>query len=51
MRRRYIVEVDVDDVPGWNDRDRPEDMARTITEALGEWYHPTVTYDGPVEEA
>lgn len=53
LRRRYIVEVDVDGVPGWNDRSRPEDMTRDIQRLLDEsvgHYNPTVVYVDEVEE-
>lgn len=52
-RRRYVVEIDVDGVPGWNDRTRPDDMRvvieRWLVDGVGH-YNPTVTYEGEVEE-
>ena len=48
-RRAYMVTVDVDGVPGWNDRDRPEDMSDMIQGWMSErfpGYRPQVEYIG-----
>ena len=52
-RRAYIVTVDVDGVPGWNDRDRPDDMSGLIQRLMNEavpWYRPQVEYIGEAPE-
>jgi len=54
QRRGYAVSVEVDGVPGWNDRDRPEDMRSLIERLLADavpHYNPKVEFVGEAPEA
>ena len=54
QRRGYAVSVEVDGFPGWNDRDRPEDMRSLIERLLADavpHYNPQVEFVGEAPEA
>ena len=49
MRRQYVIEVDADGFPGWNDRDSPGDMRSLIKRLLADavpHYNPTTYFVG-----